>query len=36
MLEEAGFVDLRFRGAGRVPFLWKSLVASARRPGELT
>jgi ubiquinone biosynthesis O-methyltransferase len=36
MLEEAGFVDLRFRGAGRVPFLWKSLVASARRPAELT
>jgi ubiquinone biosynthesis O-methyltransferase len=31
MLEEAGFVDLRFRGAGRVPLLWKSLVASARR-----
>ena len=35
MLEEAGFVDLRFRGAGRVPLLWKSLVASARRPAEL-
>jgi ubiquinone biosynthesis O-methyltransferase len=35
MLEEAGFVDLRFRGAGRVPLLWKSLVASARRPAQL-
>ena len=32
LLEEAGFVDLRFRGAGRVPFLWKSMVVSARRP----
>jgi ubiquinone biosynthesis O-methyltransferase len=32
MLQEAGFVDLRFQGAGRVPLLWKSLVASARRP----
>jgi ubiquinone biosynthesis O-methyltransferase len=32
MLQEAGFEDLRFQGAGRVPLLWKSLVASARRP----
>lgn len=32
LLKEAGFVDLRFRGAGRVPFLWKSMVVSARRP----
>ena len=32
VLREAGFEDLRFQGAGRVPFLWKSLVASARRP----
>ncbi|MET0556873.1 MAG: methyltransferase domain-containing protein [Vicinamibacteria bacterium] len=35
VLQEAGFVDLRFQGAGRVPLLWKSLVASARRPAEL-
>lgn len=34
MLEEAGFVDLRFQGAGRVPLLWKSLVASGHRPDE--
>jgi ubiquinone biosynthesis O-methyltransferase len=32
ILTEAGFVDLRFVGAGRVPWLWKSLVVSARRP----
>lgn len=31
-LDEAGFVDLRFRGAGRLPGLWKSMVVSARRP----
>jgi hypothetical protein len=31
-LPGATFVDLRFQGAGRVPLLWKSLVASARRP----
>jgi ubiquinone biosynthesis O-methyltransferase len=35
VLREAGFEDLRFQGAGRVPLLWKSLVASARRPAEL-
>jgi 2-polyprenyl-3-methyl-5-hydroxy-6-metoxy-1,4-benzoquinol methylase len=32
LLEEAGFTDIRFRGAGRVPYLWKSDVAVARRP----
>ena len=31
-LEETGFGDLRFRGAGRFPYLWKSMVVSARRP----
>lgn len=36
LLKEVGFVDLRFRGAGRVPFLWKSMVVSARRPGDPT
>jgi 2-polyprenyl-3-methyl-5-hydroxy-6-metoxy-1,4-benzoquinol methylase len=36
LLKEVGFVDLRFRGAGRVPFLWKSMVVSARRPGGPT
>ena len=34
LLEEAGFLDLRFCGAGRVPFLWKSMVVSARRPSS--
>lgn len=32
LLEEAGFVDIRFRGAGRLPLLWKSMLVSARRP----
>jgi len=36
LLVEAGFVDLRFRGAGRVPLLWKSMVVSARRPSPRT
>ncbi len=34
LLEETGFADLRFRGAGRLPFLWKSMVVSARRPNS--
>jgi ubiquinone biosynthesis O-methyltransferase len=34
LLEEAGFVDLRFRGAGRLPWLWKSMVVSGVRPAE--
>lgn len=29
---EAGFRDLRFRGAGRVPLLWRSMLLAARRP----
>jgi 2-polyprenyl-6-hydroxyphenyl methylase/3-demethylubiquinone-9 3-methyltransferase len=33
LLREAGFDDIRFRGAGRVPYFWKSMVMSARRPG---
>lgn len=32
LLRAAGFVDLKFGGVGRVPFVAKSLVASARRP----
>lgn len=32
LLEEAGFRDLQFRGAGRAPYLWKSMVISAIRP----
>jgi SAM-dependent methyltransferase len=34
LLIETGFSDVRFAGAGRVPYLWKSLVVSGdRRPG---
>lgn len=33
LLAEAGFVDIRFRGVGRLPWLWWSTVAVARRPG---
>jgi cyclopropane fatty-acyl-phospholipid synthase-like methyltransferase len=32
LLGEAGFVNLRFRGAGRVPWLWKALTVSADKP----
>jgi len=32
LLERAGFVDIEFRGAGRVPYLWKSMVMSGTRP----
>ena len=32
LLSEAGLVDLRFRGAGRLPWMWKSMVMSARKP----
>ena len=36
MLREVGFEDIAFRNAGRLPWLWKTLVAHARkgeRPG---
>jgi 2-polyprenyl-6-hydroxyphenyl methylase/3-demethylubiquinone-9 3-methyltransferase len=32
LFQEAGFLEIRFRGAGRLPWLWKSMVVSARRP----
>jgi 2-polyprenyl-3-methyl-5-hydroxy-6-metoxy-1,4-benzoquinol methylase len=32
LLERAGFVDIDFKGAGRVPFLWKSMVMCGDRP----
>lgn len=32
LLKEACFEQLVFRGAGRLPWLWKSMVCSARRP----
>ena len=34
LLGEAGFVEIRFRGAGRFPLLWKSMLVSARRPSS--
>lgn len=33
LVEEAGFVTPRFWGAGRVPFLWKSMLVRAKKPG---
>jgi 2-polyprenyl-6-hydroxyphenyl methylase/3-demethylubiquinone-9 3-methyltransferase len=32
LLTEAGFKNIRFRGAGRLPFLWMSMVLSADKP----
>ncbi len=32
LILEAGFRDLQFRGAGRYPYLWKSMVIAATRP----
>jgi 2-polyprenyl-6-hydroxyphenyl methylase/3-demethylubiquinone-9 3-methyltransferase len=32
VLEEAGFDDIGFVGAGRVPYFWKSMVLTAVRP----
>ena len=32
LLESAGFQVTGFKGAGRIPFLWKSMILVARRP----
>lgn len=32
LLEEAGFINIQFRGAGRFPGLWMTMVMSADRP----
>jgi 2-polyprenyl-6-hydroxyphenyl methylase/3-demethylubiquinone-9 3-methyltransferase len=32
LLTEAGFDDVRFAGAGRVPLMWKSMVLAATKP----
>ncbi len=32
LLEEAGFEVVAFRGAGRFPLLWKSMLLAARKP----
>lgn len=34
LMVEAGFENVQFRGAGRLPFLWKSIVVSGDRPLE--
>jgi 2-polyprenyl-3-methyl-5-hydroxy-6-metoxy-1,4-benzoquinol methylase len=31
-LTDAGFRDIEFDGAGRIPYLWKSMVMAARKP----
>jgi 2-polyprenyl-3-methyl-5-hydroxy-6-metoxy-1,4-benzoquinol methylase len=32
LLAEAGFINLRFRGAGRVPWLWMTMLMAGDRP----
>jgi 2-polyprenyl-3-methyl-5-hydroxy-6-metoxy-1,4-benzoquinol methylase len=32
LMTEAGFRDLKFRGTGRLPYLWKSMVIASVRP----
>jgi 2-polyprenyl-6-hydroxyphenyl methylase/3-demethylubiquinone-9 3-methyltransferase len=34
LLVEAGFTDIQFRGAGRLPWLWMTMVVSADRPQQ--
>lgn len=33
LLEEAGFRNVRFRGGGRAPFVWMSMILSGDKPG---
>lgn len=32
LLQEAGFVDICYSGAGRCPYFWKSMIVKARKP----
>ncbi len=32
VLDEAGFIEIRFAGSGRFPYLWKSMVMCGRKP----
>lgn len=32
LLEETGFENIQFRGAGRLPYLWMTMVLSADKP----
>jgi 2-polyprenyl-6-hydroxyphenyl methylase/3-demethylubiquinone-9 3-methyltransferase len=34
LLAEAGFITPEFRGAGRLPYLWKSMVVRAWKPSS--
>lgn len=34
LLEETGFKDLQFRGAGRMPFLWMTMVVAVDKPAK--
>ncbi|MEZ6054713.1 MAG: class I SAM-dependent methyltransferase [Planctomycetaceae bacterium] len=36
LLRDAGFVNVRMKGAGRWPFLWRSMVMRADRPGNVS
>ena len=33
LLSEMGFVDIKFSGFGRVPYMWMGMVMSGRKPG---
>src|SRR5204863_6832166 len=33
LLTEAGFTDVRFRDAGRMPGIWMTMIAKAQKPG---
>lgn len=32
LLRESGFVDLQFRGAGRLPYLWMTMLMAGNKP----
>ena len=34
LFTDAGFVNLQFRGAGRMPYLWMTMLMSGERPKE--
>lgn len=34
LLEEVGFINFQFRGAGRCPFLWMTMVVSVDKPPD--
>jgi SAM-dependent methyltransferase len=35
LFSETGFDDVRFRGAGRVPWLWMTMIMSGSKPAKL-